>query len=186
MDLTAIAVDADGDAISLAMIPVGFELADLGATFSPANPITGTDSIAGTLELEVTCEMLSADFEEAVYELYIVSGDSNDCGQQTQDSVLLQLTLGDVEPLDVTAFANTFTPNGDNIGDFFRIDNLPLDDCQDQFDQIKIFNRWGIEVFQSDSREFSWDGSNLPSGKYFYIIYFGGTEYKGWIYMISG
>lgn len=55
---------------------------------------------------------------------------------------------------------NAFSPNGDDKNDFFRLINPAAVSKVD----IKIFNRWGQMVFESNSPNFSWDGTfkNLP------------------------
>ncbi|NJK86482.1 MAG: PKD domain-containing protein [Bacteroidales bacterium] len=63
---------------------------------------------------------------------------------------------------------NVFTPNGDGTNDHFQIHSLiPL--------QIKIFNRYGLLVFQSDGKEIFWDGKTisgreLETGIYYYVL----------------
>ncbi len=67
---------------------------------------------------------------------------------------------------------NTFTPNGDNINDTWRITGI------DRFQgtDVRVFNRWGQQVFVSNPyiNELGWDGtqngSNAPPGTYFYVI----------------
>lgn len=65
---------------------------------------------------------------------------------------------------------NTFTPNGDGINDKWIIENLSTyTDCT-----VKIFNRYGIQVFNSVGYLSPWDGTHngteLPTGVYYYII----------------
>jgi gliding motility-associated-like protein len=75
--------------------------------------------------------------------------------------------------------ANVFTPNGDGVNDTFRIPNWPPDDCQNEFLKIEIYNRWGKLVFQSDRKDFEWDGKGYPSGVYYYTIFFTNSNFKG-------
>lgn len=67
-----------------------------------------------------------------------------------------------------------FSPNGDGIADTWVIEGLlelyPLA-------KVKIFDRWGGEVYQADPYENDWDGignlngsGNLPTGTYFYVL----------------
>ncbi|MFD0962469.1 HYR-like domain-containing protein [Pseudofulvibacter geojedonensis] len=73
------------------------------------------------------------------------------------------------------------TPNGDIYNDFFKVEGL--DDCGTP--TLKIFNRWGNLVFESnnyDSKKGGWrgnahaggstigSGTKLPHGTYYYII----------------
>ncbi len=85
---------------------------------------------------------------------------------------------------------NAFSPNGDNINDFFSIQRL-----EDVFYDytITIFNRWGNIVFEGNRDTSFWDGSvdgvisTDPTGTtYFYVLDFndGETEsLKGWIFV---
>lgn len=76
---------------------------------------------------------------------------------------------------------NTFTPNGDNVNDFWEIDNIE----QYPDNIIKVYNRNGHIVFETTNYQNNWDGkyfgNNLPAATYYYIIDMGdGTEvYKG-------
>jgi len=65
---------------------------------------------------------------------------------------------------------NTFTPNADGVNDKWNIKNI------DQFSNcsVKIFDQWGVKVFESTGYSESWDGTSngkeLPSAVYYYII----------------
>lgn len=67
--------------------------------------------------------------------------------------------------------ATAFTPNGDGLNDQFEIFGDPCDESAN----LKIFNRWGVLVYETDDpyTEF-WDGSyqgqNAPGGVYTYIL----------------
>ena len=65
---------------------------------------------------------------------------------------------------------NGFSPNGDLVNDFFRIDGL-----QDFPNHIVyVFNRWGNEVLKTENYNNdwagTWNGTNLPDGTYFYVF----------------
>ena len=66
---------------------------------------------------------------------------------------------------------NIFSPNGDLFNNTFIIEGESLDEYN-----IKIFNRWGERVFESNDINNSWNGQvnnsgvECPSGTYFYII----------------
>jgi gliding motility-associated-like protein len=65
---------------------------------------------------------------------------------------------------------NAFSPNHDGINDLFRIT------VQGYFrlSYVKIFNRWGEQVFESRDLNLSWDGSkngtDLPTGTYYWVL----------------
>ena len=78
---------------------------------------------------------------------------------------------------------NVFTPNFDGINDKFRA--LPAaDNCENiTFYSMKIFNRWGDFVFESNDINNEWDGTfrgeNASIGVYVYIIeYFNGFNFQ--------
>jgi gliding motility-associated-like protein len=66
---------------------------------------------------------------------------------------------------------NVFTPDGDGVNDLFV--PFPYRDVVSV--EIKIFNRWGLEVFRTDDPDLLWNGktantgSELPSGTYYFI-----------------
>lgn len=84
------------------------------------------------------------------------------------DSVTHSILVNEVS---IMYIPNSFTPNGDGINDTF----LPV--CsfvkEDGY-SIRIFNRWGQEVFFSNDLKFGWDGTynglDAPSGTYSYVI----------------
>ncbi len=85
-------------------------------------------------------------------------------------------TITVVQPI----LPNVFTPNHDNLNESFmpRISCLPL--------TVRIFNRWGTEVYKSDNYQDGFDGKNLSSGVYYYHIR--DTEnrtWKGWVEIIK-
>lgn len=64
---------------------------------------------------------------------------------------------------------NTFTPNGDGINDEFVVTVTNLVSYN-----IKIFNRWGMPLFESpdifDNWKGSYKGEPLPVGTYYYVL----------------
>ncbi|HQB22502.1 MAG TPA: gliding motility-associated C-terminal domain-containing protein, partial [Bacteroidales bacterium] len=57
---------------------------------------------------------------------------------------------------------NVFTPNNDGINDFFR----PMEPYYfvEKID-IKIYNRWGQLMYETEDPDINWDGRNFQSGK---------------------
>jgi gliding motility-associated-like protein len=79
-------------------------------------------------------------------------------------------------------FYNGFSPNGDGVNDFFRIDGLG----QYPNNSLCIYNRWGTKVYcQEDYRNDwggTWNTNDLPDGTYFYIFEDGeGERYTGYV-----
>lgn len=67
---------------------------------------------------------------------------------------------------------NVFTPNGDQHNELFTSFPWKFIDSVD----FKVFNRWGIEVFNTTDPDLNWDGRHfesgeiLPEGVYFYTL----------------
>lgn len=64
-----------------------------------------------------------------------------------------------------------FTPNGDQLNDFFRPDVLSLDVTKYNF---RVFNRWGDIIYETDNYDDFWDGtrngSPVPQGVYLWEV----------------
>ena len=71
---------------------------------------------------------------------------------------------------------NIITPNGDSKNDYFVLD------ASMSGSSMHIYNRWGQKVYKSDHYTNDWNGDNLESTVYFYVV----PEFciKGWIQVI--
>jgi gliding motility-associated-like protein len=73
--------------------------------------------------------------------------------------------------------------NADSLNDTFDLT------CLDEISNVKIFNRYGILVFEKDNYIADWKGYDyrgvlLPTGTYYYLIKFKSGESKtGWVYL---
>ena len=93
--------------------------------------------------------------------------------ENQQDSLLksaMLLAAGDSLGIESGDVPNVFTPNGDEINDFFVVDT-PDGKVYD----FRIFTRTGTQVYSSTSPRVFWDGRNsggneLPEGIYYYVI----------------
>ncbi len=110
----------------------------------------------------------------------LIITDNNTCSQ----SFNFEILTNDVECLDIP---NTITPNGDNYNDTWILENIDLYTNA----VVKIFNKWGNEIFSSTSTYIPWDGTDngnpLPSEVYYYIINLNNPEdnqYTGTITII--
>ena len=75
-----------------------------------------------------------------------------------------------VQVLQPFTIPNAFTPNGDGVNDKWDIKFLDAyTNCT-----VKVFTRWGQNVYSSIGYNIPWDGtyrgSRLPSGTYYYVI----------------
>ena len=65
-------------------------------------------------------------------------------------------------------FPNTFTPNGDQTNDTFGLlTNCPVSDYQ-----LRIFNRWGEEVYRTEDPAQGWDGNFRSQAAPVEVYYF--------------
>ncbi|UKJ07562.1 Ig-like domain-containing protein [Solitalea lacus] len=76
---------------------------------------------------------------------------------------------------------NVFTPNGDGVNETFVIDGLAGVE-----NEIYIYNRWGNEVYKSRNYDCTWNGLDLPSATYYYVLKIKGnsgkwTSYSGFV-----
>jgi gliding motility-associated-like protein len=110
--------------------------------------------------------------------------DNGVCGLST-DSVTF--ILEDCVSIEVP---DAFSPNNDGVNDVFEIPNL----WKYPDNSIKIFNRWGMQVYEAAPYNEDWDGrsqhasslgTELPVSTYYYILSLGdGSEaFTGWIYL---
>ncbi|QNF31367.1 gliding motility-associated C-terminal domain-containing protein (plasmid) [Adhaeribacter swui] len=77
---------------------------------------------------------------------------------------------------------NVFTPNNDGVNDLFEIRNLELYPAN----QLRIYNRWGQEVYKASGYKNNWSAENVTEGTYFYqlLLLNSGQQIKGWIEVV--
>ena len=111
------------------------------------------------------------------------------CGT-TADTVLFVL-----EDCATIKIPDAFSPNSDGTNDVFFIPNLQYYPNNN----LKIFNRWGAEVFEAQHYKNDWDGTSngtatigeqLPVSTYYYVLDLGenyleaGTQvFTGFVYL---
>lgn len=59
---------------------------------------------------------------------------------------------------------NVITPNGDEMNDVFKVENLsrPV--------TLSIYNRWGVLIYEDEAYQNTWSADGLDAGVYYYII----------------
>lgn len=108
----------------------------------------------------------------------------NDYGCRSYDTVCVYVTK------DWNVYIpNTFTPNGDTKNDVFYVQGYGLKEIK-----LRVFNRWGQQIFESDSTNPGWDGKfngvACEQGVYVYsveAVSMGGQNYRkvGHVNLIS-
>jgi gliding motility-associated-like protein len=177
MDIKA--EDIDKDIIKITGVGTDFSLQDYRFVF---NDVTGVAPQTAKLQWQPDCEILKRKGE---FRLKFTVVDQNPCGNPQTDEIFVVFKLIDITvPKDFVPY-NVFTPNGDGKNDTFKQD-IPADNCQDSFIKIVIYNRWGALVYESNDRNFSWDGAGFPPGAYFYHILFKNKQVKGTVTLLRG
>ncbi len=78
---------------------------------------------------------------------------TDEFGCTATDEVTVDVIQPNCDESDIY-IPNTFTPNGDNLNDVFRIESNFIDQ-----QNLIIYNRWGEEVFSSTDTNAVWDGT---------------------------
>jgi gliding motility-associated-like protein len=165
IDLDNLIMTASGD---------GFNLEDYGMSFQSTG---GAGTAAGTFKMQALCQAA----EQGVVRVnFMLAEDACDPSPQqlTMEFRIEVPRIADYVP------SNIFTPNGDGKNDFFEVPNLPSEFCSAVFSSIRIFNRWGKEVYTSTSSSFRWDGLGVNDGVYFYVIDYQTSKYKGSVTLV--
>ena len=115
--------------------------------------------------ISITPELDSGFYYVTVEEI----GDSGPCTQS--DTVLITPLIAGINDCQTEIFApNAFSPNGNSQNEnFFVYPNLFVD----QF-EIFIYTRWGEQIYYSNDKNFSWDGTYngqiMGPATYAYVI----------------
>lgn len=88
---------------------------------------------------------------------YIVTA-TDQCGRTAQGESVVTTICDLVIP-------NVITPNGDGLNDYFEIEGILY-----VSNTVRIFNRWGQEVYSAKNYRNQWKGGDLPDGTYYYEI----------------
>jgi hypothetical protein len=152
-------------------------------------PVEGTSPVQTSFVWTPDCSIFRGVSEQE----YTISFELLDdhCQSAKKDSLRVTLKVKDVDGSDA-AFEppNFVSPNGDSRNDYYAMERLvpetgelvnilPNDNCESRFEFVRIYNRWGKEVFGSTERDFRWFPDNAAAGVYFYTIKFTQKEYRG-------
>jgi gliding motility-associated-like protein len=164
------AADADGDLLQLKAAGDGFDLADYGMQCPPA---AGRGAAATRFTWQPTCQI--RDRHEFVVRFSVAE---ETCRPDAPPPLTVTFRV-QFEAATTFIPANIFTPNNDGLNDYFEIPSLPPDLCQSLFSDIRIFNRWGTQVYSSTDRRFHWNGTQVDDGVYFYVITYTDKQFRG-------
>ncbi len=140
-------------------------------------------SVSDTATLFLTVEVL--DIQDYVNKVNLAYVDRWDVDESNNTAEAF------IEPSCLVVY-NEFSPNGDGVNDYFKID------CISRYpgNSLQVYNRWGNIVFQTKSYNNDWDGTpngramvqpedQLPVGTYYYVLDLGdGSEPRtDWLYL---
>jgi len=131
-----------------------------------ASPNTGTKTYSWVPNINLNCNVcpnpIATPTITTAY--YVLINDDKGCSET--DSVIIKV----LNCLNVLV-PNVFTPNKDNVNDIFYI--KLQGDCVESF-TLKIFDRWGLLMFESSDPANGWDGKykgkEMEAGVFFYIL----------------
>ena len=177
--------DNDQDSLFLELLSVE-GTRDVSGEFQFA-PAKGFRAVSSTLTWTPDCDDLNR-LDPGSYRFTFLLTD-NRCLNSSTDTRSLDVIVNDIEILEVEFLPpNVFTPNGDSDNPYFgmfklvngqEVNILPVDNCEGTFENVKIYNRWGKELFASTDRDFKWFGEGEPAGVYFYQVKYSHITYKG-------
>jgi hypothetical protein len=195
IEINLLGSDADviptKDSLQLNLISATGDLKPEGYTFKNVKGISGLQSL---FSWAPDCSI----FKNSVYTnnySFKFNILDNRCLNAKGDTITIDMKISDVNGTDEKfKLPNVFTPNNDQYNDYFALEgidpspteginldalvNLPKDNCVQQFQSVKIFNRWGDLVFESTDRKFRWYASQESTGVYYYVVKYNNREYK--------
>ncbi len=196
IEINLVGTDADQsptDTLRLNLIEADGTLKPEGYSFKNSKGVTGLQSL---FSWNPDCSIFKNNVYSNLYTFKFNLSD-NRCATAKADTVEFKISVSDVG-LNQKPFymPNIITPNGDKRNDYLALEgiddeivdagvgnldekvSLPLDNCVQKFESIKIFNRWGDLIFQSTDRKFRWYASQEAAGVYYYVVKYNNREYK--------
>ncbi|WP_040573430.1 gliding motility-associated C-terminal domain-containing protein [Pontibacter sp. BAB1700] len=167
--------DLDGHLLSMLARGENFDLDKMGMTFTSTG---GLGAATGKFNWIANCDA----FQQGVLRVdFILQEDA--CAPSPLQLITMEFK---VKVPDYKTFIppNIFTPNDDGLNDFFEIPGMPADVCTSAFQHIRIYNRWGKEVFASTAHNFKWDGKDVNDGVYYYVIDYGADKFRGSVTLV--
>jgi gliding motility-associated-like protein len=172
---TIFGTDVDLNHIALTAQGEGFDLADRDMRFQPAS---GQGQARAVFSWNPACQVTPA----GQYTVHFTLTETA-CLASPPQTLSVTFDVGNQEEKPFTP-ADIFTPNNDGRNDYFELPNLPADFCTSVFAVIKIYNRWGGLVYESQDRNFKWDGQHIADGVYYYQILYSDKQYKGMVTVV--
>jgi CHU_C Type IX secretion signal domain len=198
IELNLLGTDADvspKDNLTLSLIKASGDVEPQGYAFQKA---IGPSPVQSVFTWSPDCSIFKNQVYENNYTFQFRLADDR-CLNAKADTVSVKLKIKDIDARSKDFYMpNVFTPNGDRHNDYFALEgidpegvdpegseinldervSLPKDNCADHFESIRIFNRWGDQIFESTDRKFRWYAPNEAAGVYYYRVKYANREYK--------
>jgi len=145
---------------------------------------------ANTLTFDNQAHVQALDVNGTICRDWSTSGNDPDPdknGNPADNNEPTGITLHSVATEGEVFIPEGFSPNGDGINDQFIVSRVPSNTTM----QLRVFNRWGQTVFESEKYQNDWNGAanvgvvsginrqGLPEGTYFYVLTLSdGREYS--------
>ncbi len=128
---------------------------DLVATATGGYGLYQYDWSDGVFGQQITVPGLPASYQVIV---------TDECGTAVPAAITLVIPCG----IDIP---NVFTPDGNGYNEYFEISGIEF-----TTNTVRIYNRWGIVVFDAINYRNGWDGRGLSDGTYYYEVLVDGHE----------
>ena len=114
--------------------------------------------------------------ESGTFKLQI---ESHGCSFESNDLIAWEI------PGDSIFVPNVFSPNGDQWNDNFEIYAEGVDEYY-----VRVFNRYGEEIWSGSNGSSPWNAADTSSGVYFWVLSYrspcnSGKQYKGWVQVLK-
>lgn len=163
-------VDTTSDTITVFGAPTA------GFTFSPTEPVQNTATVFTNTSSGATGYLWnfgdgSTDTTVDPSHIFPKTGSFTVCLDAINQAGCLDSVCQPVSAIIIPLFdvPNAFSPNGDGINDIFKAQGFGIS----KFD-MRIYNRWGQMVFESNNIDLGWDGkfkgAPQPVDVYAYVV----------------
>lgn len=173
--LNFLANDVDLDTLSASILNVSDELNNKFTI----EVDTINDGLAIQICFDVKCNFV--EYENLKFDVLV---SDNSCPIPKLDSLEVMLNLNGLKEGDpFKSIPNVFSPNADGINDSFYVKGELPNECIEDFN-IKIYNRWGKLLYESNDFAFKWQGDGYDPGVYFYVVRINKQERTGNIMLL--
>ena len=180
LSIDILGTDIDADSIFIYLFDPSNSLEKTGAQFIP---VQGISEIVTSFSWNTDCSHLLSGKDPTSYNYQLIIRD-NKCLIPQSDTLDFVINVRNREVNYEDLFIpNVFTPNADGFNEYFTVLNLPEDNCDNMFQSVSIYNRYGKEVFYTKEKEFRWYASNVKNGIYYYHIKYSEKDYKGYLHV---